>query len=61
MRIRERGRRYVRLWASEAGSVLTEYSFLLILVIIVLVGTLTQLGNALENKLQDIIRAVQGA
>lgn len=49
------------LWRGERGSAVSEYALVLVLVVIVLIGTLTQLGGALQSKLQDIIKAVQGA
>lgn len=48
-------------WSNARGSAVSEYALVLVLVVIVLIGTLTQLGSTLQNKLQDIIRAVQGA
>lgn len=49
------------LWRGERGSAVSEYALILVLVVIVLIGTLTQLGSTLQAKLQDIIQAVQGA
>lgn len=48
-------------WRNVHGSAVSEYALVLVLVVIVLIGTLTQLGSTLQGKLQDIIRAVQGA
>lgn len=48
------------LWQGQEGSAVSEYALILVLVVIVLIGTLTQLGSTLQGKLQDIIRAVQG-
>lgn len=51
----------LRAWDNVRGSAVSEYALILVLVVIVLIGTLTQLGSTLQAKLQDIIRAVQGA
>ena len=56
--------RLAALWrfASDArGAATTEYALLLALVVVVLIGTLTSLGAALNEKLKDIIDQVSGA
>lgn len=43
------------LWRCIKGAATAEYALLLALIVIVLVGTLTTLGNVLNQKLQRII------
>lgn len=45
----------------EGGATTTEYALLLALVVVVLIGTLTSLGAALNDKLRDIIDQITNA
>lgn len=51
----------LRFTATERGATVAEYSLLLALVVVILIGTLTQLGQALNNKLQAIIDQIRSA
>ena len=51
----------LRLLHSERGAATAEYALLLALVVIILIGTLSDLGTALQAKLNDIIRDINGA
>lgn len=51
----------LRFTAAERGATVAEYSLLLALVVVILIGTLTQLGQALNNKLQAIIDQIRSA
>ncbi|MGE5559812.1 MAG: Flp family type IVb pilin [Chloroflexota bacterium] len=44
----------------ERGAATTEYALLLALVVVFLISTLGQLGQALKNKLLDIIGQITG-
>lgn len=43
------------------GATTAEYALLLALVVIILIGTLSQLGQALNGRLQDIIASLNAA
>lgn len=45
----------------ERGAATTEYALLLALVVVFLISTLNQLGQALRNKLLEIIGSLTGA
>ncbi len=47
--------KFTRWWYCEGGATTTEYALLLALVVVVLIGTLTQLGATLKAKLEEII------
>ena len=52
------------VWAwlrHPSGAATTEYALLLALVIIILIGTLTALGDALREKLQMIIEKIRAS
>lgn len=58
----------VRYWLAakrplrgQAGATVAEYSLLLALVVIILIGALTELGGALNDKLQAIIQQINQA
>lgn len=42
----------------QRGATTAEYALLLALVVVILIGTLSQLGQALNGKLQDIINSL---
>lgn len=44
----------------EKGAATAEYALLLALVVVALIGTLTELGGALSEKLGDIIAEIEG-
>lgn len=46
---------------NECGATTTEYALILALVVIVLISSLTALGNALQDKLSDIITQIKTA
>ncbi|MEW6309174.1 MAG: Flp family type IVb pilin [Bacillota bacterium] len=50
-----------RLLNRSHGATTAEYALLLALVVIVLISTLTELGAALRDKLQQIILSLGGA
>ncbi len=50
-----------RLWRSARGAATAEYALLLALVVIILIGTLAQLGQVLNEKLQGIIANLNDA
>lgn len=50
-----------RLLNRSHGATTAEYALLLALVVIVLMSTLTELGAALRDKLQQIILSLGGA
>lgn len=52
--------RLALLWESR-GATTAEYALLLALVVIILIGTLSQLGQALNGRLQDIISSINSA
>ncbi len=45
---------------SDRGVTTTEYALLLALIVVMLIGTLSALGGALENKLHEIITQIEG-
>ena len=45
----------------ERGAASAEYALLLALVVIVLIGVLTDLGDVLRTRLEDIIGELEGA
>lgn len=47
--------------AARRGATVTEYALVLALVVIVVIGSLSSLGAALQAKLAEIIREVSGA
>ncbi|MEW6725201.1 MAG: Flp family type IVb pilin [Bacillota bacterium] len=59
--MREILHRLQRLWRGEEGASTTEYALLLALVVIILIGSLSQLGQALKGKLSEIIQSIQSA
>lgn len=44
----------------ERGAATTEYALLMALVVVFLISTLGQLGQAIKNKLLDIIGQISG-
>lgn len=50
----------VKYWKRKGAST-AEYALILALVVIILIGTLTQLGQALTTKLQGIINEINNA
>ena len=50
-----------RRMREERGAATAEYALILALVVVVLIGTLTTLGDALTDKLGDIIAGLQGS
>ncbi len=52
--------RWLILWENR-GATTAEYALLLALVVIILIGTLSQLGQALNGRLQDIINSINTA
>lgn len=48
------------LW-TQRGATTAEYALILALVVIVLISTLTQLGNVLKAKLMEIINQLSSA
>lgn len=50
-----------RLGRSARGAATAEYALLLALVVIILIGTLAQLGQVLNEKLQGIIANLNDA
>ena len=49
------------LWMGKNGATTAEYALLLALVVIILISSLTALGQALQNRLQDIIQSINAA
>ena len=45
--------------AKERGAATAEYALILALVVVVLIGTLTTLGDALTDKLSEIVTDLQ--
>ena len=50
-----------RRMREERGAATAEYALILALVVVVLIGTLTTLGDALTDKLGDIIAGLQSS
>ncbi|HHV78973.1 MAG TPA: Flp family type IVb pilin [Firmicutes bacterium] len=53
--------RLPRLRRDQTGATTAEYALILALVVIVLISTLTELGNVLKAKLIDIINQISSA
>ncbi len=52
------------VWAwlrRPSGATTTEYALVLALVVVILIGTLTALGDALREKLQTIIEKIRAS
>jgi pilus assembly protein Flp/PilA len=47
--------RWRQIWGEEKGAATAEYALLLALVVVVLIGSLTSLGGALQQKIEAII------
>lgn len=54
-------RRWCRLLENERGATTAEYALLLALIVIVLIGALTELGDVLKERLGDITNQLQTA
>lgn len=54
-------RKLVRQFVRDEGVTTTEYALLLALVVVALIGTLSTLGAALDDKLKDIIQNISSA
>lgn len=54
-------RRWTRILGGERGATTAEYALLLALVVIVLIGALTELGDVLQARLEDITSELQDA
>lgn len=54
-------RRAWRWLAGPEGASSTEYALLLALVVVILIGTLTALGQALQDKLELIIEKIRAS
>ena len=46
------------LWANKNGATTAEYALLLALVVIILISSLSSLGQALQDRLQEIIQSI---
>jgi Flp pilus assembly pilin Flp len=44
-----------RLLGNDRGATVAEYALVLVLVAVALIGVLTTLGDALRNRIQDVI------
>ena len=44
-----------RLLKDDRGATVAEYALVLVLVAVALIGVLTTLGDALRNRIQDVI------
>lgn len=54
--------RVMRGWLSRSdGATTTEYALILALVVVILIGTLTALGQALQDKLELIIEKIRAS
>lgn len=58
--------KFVNFWIKsreegERGAATTEYALILALVVVILIGTLQQLGGALNNRLTAIINQITQA
>jgi pilus assembly protein Flp/PilA len=51
---------FARFW-SQRGAATAEYALLLALVVIVLIGVLTELGAVLVERIQEIVVQLGGA
>lgn len=49
-----------RLVIGDRGAATTEYALVLALVVVVLITTLSSLGEALQDKIQSIIDSISG-
>ncbi|HEY8393184.1 MAG TPA: Flp family type IVb pilin [Thermaerobacter sp.] len=54
-------RRWCRVLGNERGATTAEYALLLALIVIVLIGALTELGDVLKERLGDITNQLQTA
>lgn len=54
-------RQCTEAWRSPRGAATAEYALLLALVVVILIGALSQLGQALSSKLADIIDSLNQA
>lgn len=54
-------RRCAGIWHTPCGAASAEYALLLALVVIILIGALSQLGQALNTKLANIIDSLNQA
>lgn len=54
-------RRCATVWHTPRGAASAEYALLLALVVIILIGALSQLGQALNTKLNHIITSLNEA
>lgn len=50
----------IRAMKCQKGATTAEYALILALVVIILIGTLNNLGSALNDKLRDIIDQITG-
>ncbi len=53
--------RYLAWRARQDGATTAEYALVLTLVVIILISTLSALGNALNSKLRSIIDQINAA
>lgn len=51
----------ISFMSGTRGATTAEYALLLALVVVILIGTLSQLGEALNGKLQEIISSLNTA
>lgn len=58
---REALRRGAGAWRAARGATTAEYALLLALVVVILIGALSQLGQALNAKLGSIINSINQA
>jgi len=49
------------IWRSKRGATTAEYALILALVVVMLISTLTALGQTLNHKLQEIINQISNA
>jgi Flp pilus assembly pilin Flp len=52
---------WFRRFRSERGAATAEYALLLALIVIVLIGVLTELGAVLVERIQEIVLQLGGA